>query len=82
MQTVANQTEKIKAALAMVRAVADAIKALGSIPSGHLYAQVMGAMGLDEYEWVIRQLVGAGLVKQAQSGLLTWVEPTESAVSS
>ena len=76
METTLNRTDKVKAALMMVKAVADAIRDLGSVPSGHLYANLLGHMGLDEYEWIIGQLVGAGLVRKAPSGMLTWIEPT------
>lgn len=73
MSTVASQSDKIKAALGMVKAVADAIRDLGSVPSGHLWAHCMGSMGFDEYEWIIGQLIGAGLIRKNQSYLLTWI---------
>ena len=65
MQTLSTQSEKIKAALGMVKSVADAIRDLGSVPSGHLYATIMGAMALDEYEWIIGQLEAEKAAKGA-----------------
>lgn len=64
--------EQIKAALAITRAIADAIRELGSIPSGELYARVMGHMSLENYEKVIATLIGAGLVRRDNSHMLTW----------
>lgn len=63
------------AAVAILAAVAEAIRALGSVPSSHLYAQVMGTMTLEQYQRVIDTLVGSGLVRRDASHLLTWVEP-------
>lgn len=65
---------EIKAALAMTIAVAEAIRELGSVPSGHLYAQMMGKVDLSVFEAMIRSLVNAGLVKNERN-TLTWVGP-------
>jgi hypothetical protein len=43
----ANLTKEEQAALATVVAVGEAIKALGKVPSGHLYARLMGHMSLE-----------------------------------
>ena len=47
------QEEKMKAAVQIMKAVAESIKEVGSIPSGHLYAQLMGKMSLGSYEKMI-----------------------------
>lgn len=66
--------EQLKAALVKTQAVAEAIRQLGEVPSGHLYSQIMGAMDLREYESIIALLKRTGLV--AESGnLLTWTGP-------
>ena len=44
-------------------AVAEAIKSLGSVPSGHLYAQLMDRMELDEYNQIIAALEHVGIIK-------------------
>jgi len=64
---------KVEAALGMVQAMADAIKELGSVPSGHLYARVMGHMSLENYTAIIGVLIKAGLVEMDSSHLLRWV---------
>lgn len=64
------QTE---AAIQTIRAIADAIKELKEVPSGHLYAQLMGRMSLDQYNQIIGILVNAGVVKQDPSYLLHWI---------
>lgn len=65
-------TNQEKAALQIVLAVGEAIKELGSVPSGHLYARLMGHMSLEVYNKVIALLVKTGAVKQ-ENHLLTWV---------
>ncbi len=64
--------EEIKAALSAVMALGEAIKDLGSVPSGHLYAHVMGHMSLDNYNAAIGLLKRAGAVKE-ENHLLTWI---------
>ena len=56
----------------IVEAVADAIKTLGSVPSGHLYAHLMGALTLTQYQAVIGILKVQGKVTE-RNHLLTWV---------
>lgn len=65
-------TNQEKAALQVVLAVGEAIKDLGSVPSGHLYARLMGHMSLETYNKVIALLVKTGAVKE-ENHLLTWV---------
>ena len=70
---------KIEAALNAVQvahAVAEVIRNLGEVPSGHLYAQVMGVMDLHQYEQVIDILVDARLVERIPSHLLRWIGPS------
>ena len=69
--TTTNEVET-KKALAIAMTLADAIRELGEIPSGHLYARVMGYMSLDVYTAIIRALKGAGLVEETNN-LLTWM---------
>ena len=65
----------VKAAVQRVLAIGDAIKELGSTPSGHLYAQLMGHMDLQAYQGIIDVLKGAGLVKEDGFHMLTWIGP-------
>ena len=67
-----SMTAQEKAALGIVLAVGEAIKDLGSVPNGHLYAQLMGKMNLETYNKVIAILVKTGAVKN-ENHLLTWV---------
>jgi hypothetical protein len=64
--------QEFKAAVEIVRALGDAIKELGSIPSGHLYMAVASKMSLQAYSAAIMILKKAGKVKE-QGHLLTWV---------
>src|SRR5687768_5248204 len=64
--------EQVMAMFEAVKAVADLIRAKGEVPNGHLYAELMGALSLHQYERIVGVLVGAGLVRQ-RNHLLTWV---------
>lgn len=59
-------------AIEKVIALGKAIRELGEVPDGVLYAQVMGIMNLDEYNGIIRVLVGQKLV-QKENDVLRWV---------
>lgn len=57
--TTSNAVEAaVRASVAILEAVVD----LGSIPSGHLYAQLMGRMSLENYNAIINGLVKAGML--------------------
>lgn len=66
---------EIKAGLKMTMAVAEAIRELKQVPSGHLYAQMIGRVTFEGFEKMIAILVNAGLVAQDPSHLLRWVGP-------
>lgn len=69
---------KTAAALQAVRiahAVAEAIRDLREVPSGHLYARVMGVMTLQQFEQVIHLLIDARLVERDSTHLLRWIGP-------
>ena len=67
-----NQTEKAKAAIGMIKAVADAIKELKRVPSGSLYATLMNHLTIDQYNQIISVIKSAGLVKDVY-GELVWI---------
>lgn len=69
------QAEQIKAAAGIVLAIADAIKELGQVPSGHLYAHLMGLLSIGAYEQAVQILVDAKVVQRDASHVLTWVGP-------
>jgi hypothetical protein len=64
--------KEFDALIKVCRAVADAIRELGSVPSGHLYASLMGQMTLDTYYQILAALKDAGLVKE-ENHLLTYI---------
>lgn len=70
--------EQIKGTLETIRVVADAIRELGSVPSGHLYARLMSHMSHATYEKIIGVITRSGLVEE-KNHLLTWIGPTEQA---
>lgn len=68
-----------RAALSVILALTEAIRQLGSIPSGHLYAQVCSHMDLQTYTSFIERIKGSGLVTETMGGMLTWVGPAIAA---
>ena len=69
--------QQATASLEVAAAMAECIRTSpDGLPSGTLYAMVMGRLSLQSYEAIIRALVGAGLVRQDASFFLTWNGPT------
>jgi phosphoribosylamine-glycine ligase len=66
--------DQVKALIQIVQAIADTIKEVGEVPSGVLYAQLMGKMSLENYQYVIDILKQSGKVKESNSHLLSWQE--------
>jgi hypothetical protein len=64
---------QVTSALKMTMAMAESIQGLGQVPSGTLYAHVMGRISLETYEKMIDTLVRAGLVRK-QGDLLAWAK--------
>jgi hypothetical protein len=57
-----------------IHAIAEAIRTAGEVPSGHLYAQLMGVLDLETYTAIIAMLKRSGLVAE-HGHLLTWTGP-------
>jgi len=72
MPTQEQAAEQMKAYVLSCAAIAEAVRDLGEVPSGHLYAQVMGHMDLQTYERIVTTLVNAKLVTSTNH-LLKWV---------
>jgi hypothetical protein len=60
----------------LIMAVTEAIREVKRIPSGHLYAILMGKMSIDTYNQLITIIKRTGLVKEEGHELI-WVEPTK-----
>jgi hypothetical protein len=58
--------------------IAYTIRELGSIPSGHLYALLMGDMSLDTYNGLIDLLKRTHMVAE-KNHMLTWIGPRAGA---
>lgn len=65
--------EEIKSQLRTAIALGDAIRELRQVPSGKLYARVMGTLTLEQYQKAIETLKNTGLVREEQSQLLVWI---------
>ena len=66
-----NEEQKMKL-VEVMGLVASVIKELGSIPSGHLYAQLMDKMSLDSYEKMTGALERMGIIRIDGNHLITY----------
>lgn len=64
--------EHVAASLNVIRVVADAIRDLGEVPSGHLYARLMEFMTLEQYSMIVGTLKRVGLIEEKHN-LLRWI---------
>lgn len=65
----------LKAAFQGLQALADIIRHSGEVPSGELYARLMGKVTLDDYTRLIQTLKRTGLVTETPGHLLRWTGP-------
>jgi hypothetical protein len=69
-----SSAQRAEAAVAALRALAEAVRRSREVPSGHLYATVCTQMTLSGYLAAIGLLKGAKLVEE-QNYLLRWIGP-------
>lgn len=55
-----------------ILAIAEVVKELGRVPSGHVYAHLMGVMSLDRYDCIIAKLVELKQIKIVAHELI-WI---------
>lgn len=65
---------QIEAALAKMMAIADAIRELGSVPSGVMYAQVCDRVNINEYKSILKILEKQKLIT-VKNDLIEWIGP-------
>lgn len=77
MEQHAERTAALQMAMAVAETIRDLSKVslLGGVPSGELYAALMGRLNIQQYEAIISALKGAGLVDEKNNHLLTWTGP-------
>ena len=80
-----NETEPTKqqmmAVIEMVKVIAELIRDLGQVPSGHLFAELQTSipgLTLPTYELLLRQLTAAKLIRR-QYHLIKWIGPKVTA---
>jgi hypothetical protein len=66
-------TKQEKAGLELIALLADTIKTLGEVPSGHIYARVMHVLSLEQYNTIINILKNANIIEETNGHLLKWV---------
>ena len=57
-------------------AVSESIRELGEVPSGTLYAALIGKVNYAGYEAILQTLTNAGLIQVMPSHMIRWVGPT------
>ena len=72
------EREHVRAYVAIISAVAETIRERGTVPSGTLYALLMGRMTFEAYSRMIQQLKNAGLIEE-KAHLLRWTGPNHIA---
>lgn len=70
-----DKAAQINAAIRVIRDVSETIRELKEVPSGHLYARLMGILTLEQYEQVLDILKGAKLIQVDGSHLIRWAGP-------
>lgn len=66
-------TSSANAVIEIIKTIALCIKEAGTIPSGHLYAAVMGHMDLDSYNRIIDRLKSYNMIRVDGNHLITWI---------
>ena len=66
---------QLRAGLALTLAVSEAIREAREIPSGTLYASLMGKVDYEGYQKLLRILTGAGIIEVIPSHLIRWTGP-------
>lgn len=69
--------EQVQAYFKVLTAVAEAVRELEQIPSGHLYAVLMGKISFEDYQSIIRVLEKAELIRIDGFHLVHWIGPKE-----
>jgi hypothetical protein len=66
---------ELKNGISILTAVAEAIRELGEIPSGTLYALLVGRVTKEGYDRMLVTLTNAGLIEVQPNFMIRWVGP-------
>lgn len=72
-----HRRDQLESAFQALKAFAEIIRHAGEVPSGELYARLMGKVTLDDYTRLVETLKRTGLVTETPGHLLRWVEPKD-----
>jgi hypothetical protein len=78
MNSTDNKSEtrrQLESAFQALRALAEIIRHADEVPSGELYARLMGRVTLEDYTRLIETLKRTGLVTETPGHLLRWTGP-------
>lgn len=71
---------QVAATLDAARALGDAVRDLGSVPEGVLYANLCGALSLRSFQVLVDALIRAGVVARRPGPILVWIGPPKGGV--
>ena len=66
--------QQVQAVFDVLVAITEVIRTKGEVPSGDLYASLMGSIDLRTFELILSKIKGSGLVVE-KNHLLVWVGP-------
>jgi len=69
--------DQLESAFQALKALAEIIRHAGEVPSGELYARLMGKVTLEDYTRLVETLKRTGLVTETPGHLLRWVGPED-----
>lgn len=74
LHLILSEEDIVTAAVKIVIAVSDAIRALGSVPSGELHARLATQMGPHSVNYIVNCLKSEGLIEEV-GGVIYWTGP-------
>lgn len=63
--------KQIEAYIELHRAIADTVRELKQIPSGHLYARLMSVLSFEQFDKIVTTLCNSGVIRK-ENDLLIW----------
>lgn len=76
MKTKQEIIRALYAQLDAIESIMDIVRTAKSIPSGHLYAHLMGSVSLDQYQAFLSAAKQTGFISESNH-LLTWTGPAD-----
>lgn len=66
---------QIDAMKELILAIGQCIRELREVPSGHLYARLMGKINIETYQAIIQILINARVIEVSKGHVIKWTGP-------